>query len=331
MIIITVGNYLPDPDLDADIAELTYAAVQGWPDQSPISPEVVRSILRPAGMTATSLIVHRGDNGVMLGVAALCWPATLDTTACLWGPLVHPRARGLGIGRALLDTVAEVMATRPGIRVTTAQIPQARTEGWSLFEQAGWSSAGTSTLLKRDLPPDAAEAVEPTPAAGRATVDVRSVRAGEYLDQALAALFATARPQLGYAAARDTYARWTADARYRPDGLLLAERADQLLGAAIVYPTAGSPLGEPAEAQLTDLLTDRTLDPPTRGEVQGALVAAVLRCGSAMGAAVARAVVACPFLADTLKTAGFQVVDTIRYYTPPNAARTDQVPFAYVR
>jgi hypothetical protein len=218
------------------------------------------------------------------------------------------------------------MATRPGIRVTTAQIPQARTEGWSLFEQAGWSSAGTSTLLKRALPAAAAG-----PPEGSATVGVRTVRAGEYLDQALASLFAAARPQLGYAAARDTYARWTADARYTPEGLLLAEHEDRLLGAAIVYPTAGSATGEPAEAQLTDLLTDQSLDAPTRGDVQSALVAAVVRCGSAMGAAVARAVVACPYLADTLKSAGFQVADTIRYYAPPNAARTDQVPFAYVR
>jgi len=65
--------------------------------------------------------------------------------------------------------------------------------------------------------------------------------------------------------------------------------------------------------------------------VQSALVEAVLRTGSAMGAAVARAVVACPYLAETLQAAGFRVADTIRYYTPPNAARTDQVPFAYVR
>jgi GNAT superfamily N-acetyltransferase len=321
MIIVTVGNYLPDPDLDADLAELTHLAVQGWPDQSPFSPAVVRSILRPAGMTATSLIVHRDEDGAMLGAAALCWPATLETTACLWGPLVHPSARGSGIGRALLDTVAEVMATRPGIRVTTAQIPQARTEGWSLFEHAGWTSAGTSTLLKRDLP---GEAPAPAPAS------VRTVRAGEYLDQALATLFAASRPQLGYAAARDTYARWTADVRYTPDGLLLAEDADRLLGAAIVYPTH-SLIGEPAEAQLTDLITDQNLDPASRGQVQSALVAAVLRSGTAMGAAVARAVVACPYLAETLRAAGFAVADTIRYYTPPDAARTDQVPFAYVR
>jgi GNAT superfamily N-acetyltransferase len=331
MIIVTVGSYRPDPDVDADLADLCFAAIQGWPDQSPVSPEMVRSVLRPAGMTATSLIVHRDEQGTMLAAAALCWPATLDTTACLWGPIVHPRARGSGIGRALLDTVADVMATRPGVRVTTAQIPQARTEGWSLFEHAGWSRAGTSTLLKRELPAEDAACAEMS---APAEVSVRTVRTGEYLDQALATLFAAARPQLGFAAARDTYARWTADARYTPDGLLLAVDDDRLLGAAIVYPTTHELPGAPAEAQLTDLLTDQTLDPPRLNTVQSALVAAALRVGAEMGAAVARAVVACPYLAATLVAAGFQVADTIRYYTPPSdrhADRTGGVPFSYVR
>jgi hypothetical protein len=48
--------------------------------------------------------------------------------------------------------------------------------------------------------------------------------------------------------------------------------------------------------------------------VRTALVGAALRAGTALGAALARAVVADAELTATLLAAGFQVVDGMRYY-----------------
>ena len=44
---ISVVDYRSTPDLDADLADLTYAAVHGWPDQRPVTAALVRSWLRP--------------------------------------------------------------------------------------------------------------------------------------------------------------------------------------------------------------------------------------------------------------------------------------------
>jgi GNAT superfamily N-acetyltransferase len=308
---ISVVDYVPDSDLDAELADLSYAAVHGWSDQRPITASLVRSRLRRTGMTATTLALHRDAEGKLVGAAALRWPAILEANARLWGPVVHPTARGRGIGRALLTTVAKIVATHPGIRVRTAEIPESRTCGWSLFERAGWRGSGTSSLLERPL-----AATEPF----AARVPVRTVHSGEYLDPALAALFAGARPHLGYATARDTYTRWKADERYTPSGLLLVDGSEGLLGAALVYPLRHGGSGEPAEALLADLITAKHLDPATEENVRTALVGAALDAGARAGAIVARAVVDDADLITTLLAAGFQLVDRIRYYTPPAGA-----------
>ena len=182
-------------------------------------------------LTATTLALHRDDDGRLVAAAALRWPVTPEATAHLWGPLVHPSARRGGLGSTLLSALVEVVAARPGVRVTTVEIPETRKAGWALYERAGWHGSGTACLLQRPLPAHG----QPPPA----TVPVRTVRVGEYIAPALADLYAAVRPHEGHPTARDTYSRWTADARYTPDGLLLAEGPVGLLGAALVYPVAG--------------------------------------------------------------------------------------------
>jgi hypothetical protein len=266
-------------------------------------------------MTATTLILHRGEDGRLFGAGAVRWPGTSDATGRTWGPLVLPEERGRGVGRAILQAMLEVLGHRPGTRVVTSEIPGARTVGWSLYESAGWQGQVVHHLLQFDLPTDAAELDRPTPTG----ITVRAARQGEYLDTALASLVAEVRPELGYATARDTFARWSADIRYTPHGLLLAQGTDRLHGAALVYPLSNAALGEPAEAWIADVLTSSQLPDEAAESVRSALVAAALRAGAAAGAKVARAVVACPYLQRTLEAAGFRIADEIRFYAPPIA------------
>ena len=304
---ISVVDYVPLPDLDADLADLAYAAVHGWPDQRPYTAAFLRSRLRPRGMTATTLVLGREPGGRLVAAAALRWPATLEDTGHLFGPVVHPEARGVGVGTDVLAAMIHVIATRPGVRVTTIAVPESRTIGWSLFERAGWNPVRTSVLLQRELPADIL----------LTTVPVRPPRPGEYLDPAIAALAAAARPDLAYAAARDTLAQWRDDERYTSDGLLLVDGPDGLVGAALVYPLAHPGIGEPPEARLEEVLIAERLDPEMSTQVRAALVAAALHVGAAAGASVARAEADDADLVATLHGAGFEVVDRIRYYSPP--------------
>ncbi len=302
---ILLEDYRSTPDLDAELAELGYASVQGWPDQRPLTPAMVRSLLRPGGMTATTLALHRDRNRRLVGAAALRWPATLSASGRLWGPVVHPSAQRAGVGRELLDTLVAVLRSRPGFQFTTTEIPEARVAGWSLFEQLGWRKDSPSTLLSRPLPAGLTVAT---------TVPVRAIRPREYVASALAELFALARPHLCSSIARDTFARWSADARYTADGLLLAGETDRLSGAALVYPSRHNSPDEPAEALLSDVLVDDRLDPSRAAEVRTALVASALQMADGTGAAVARAVVNNPELRGTLQSMGFVEVDRIRHY-----------------
>jgi GNAT superfamily N-acetyltransferase len=301
-----VLDYRPDPALDNDLADLGYAALFGWPDQSPITASLIRSWLRPAGTTATTLALHRGNEGELLGAAALTWPSTLDAPGYLWGPVVHPAAQRGGVGSTLLGALSDVVAARPGIRVITSEIPETRKAGWALYERAGWRNTSTASLLTRSLP---------APASLPTGVPVRTMRSGEYLDPELAELFAGARPELGYATARDTYTRWTSDERYDPDGLLLADGPDGLLGAALVYPVTHNRHGQPHEVTLADVIVRTTLAVEAAAGVREALVGAALDVGADLDAAVARAVVDDDDLIATLHAAGFNTVDQIRYYT----------------
>jgi GNAT superfamily N-acetyltransferase len=301
---ISVEDYRSTPALDAELAELGYAAIHGWPDQSPVDASLARTMLRPAGMTATTLALHRDESGRLLAGAAVRWPATLDAAGRLWGPVVHPDARRHGLGRGLMQTVAEVLAAHPGMLVSTTDIPESRTEGWSLFVSAGWDSAGVSELYQRELELD-----PPVPG----TVPVRPAKLGEYLGQKLADLCTACQPELSPTTARDTYELWKQDSRYTPDGLLLAERDDRLIGAAIVYPSPSEPAGEPAEALLAELLV--LPDLADAAAVRRALVEGALRAGAAAGATVARSTVDSPEFAQALTDSGFRLVDRVRRFT----------------
>jgi GNAT superfamily N-acetyltransferase len=306
MMSVQLLDYRPDLDLDTDLADLSYAAVFGWPDQSPITASLVRSSLRPPGTAATTLALHHDEYHRLLGAAALTWPSTLDAPACLWGPFVHPEAQRGVVGSRLLDALSELVRSRPGIRVVSTEIPETREAGWTLYERAGWRSTATASLLTRTLP---------APASLPGVVAVRKARPGEYLDPALAALVAAERPELGYATARDTYTRWTTDERYDPDGLLLVDGPDGLRGAALVYPVTHNRYGQPHEALLADLIISTRLDAAEADQVRDALVGAALDASADLGAARARAVVRCQSLLGSLHAAGFETVDQVRYYS----------------
>jgi GNAT superfamily N-acetyltransferase len=333
MTAIDLVDYWPNAGLDAELAELCYAALRGATDQRPVTPALVRAWLRQSGLTATTLAVHRDPRGRLLGAAAICWPGAPESAGRLWGPFVHPDARGTGVGSALFATLDEVIRTRPGVRMATVAIPETRSGGWGLYERAGWQALGKANFLQRILPGSIA-ALPPAPSWDG--VLVRTVRAGEYLDPAIASLVTGARPAVTFANARDTLTRWTTDERYRPDGLLLAESSapgptdpaalgtgepnDRLLGAALVYRLHQPDSDEPVEARLADLLVGAQLDRSAAAVVRAALVDAVVRVGVLLGAAVARAVVESEDLTRALLGAGFEVGDQIRYYTRPEPA-----------
>jgi GNAT superfamily N-acetyltransferase len=305
---LSVVDYVPDHALDAELAALGHAALSGWPDQRPFTPSLVRSSLRPLGTTATTLVLGRADDGTLRAMAALRWPTTLDSVGLLWGPIVHPDARGLGLATSALRAVTEAVAARPGAQVCTAGIPESRAAGWALFERAGWIPTTSSAMLSRAVPDGVDRSAGP---------QARAANTGEYLDQALAALVSGCRPEVGYATARDTFTRWTTDARYTSDGLLLVDGADRLLGAALVYPGVATSPHEPAEAFIADLITCPQLAGPDAVAIRAALIDGALRFGIARGAEVARAITDDRDVVASLRAAGFDIVDRVRYYRPP--------------
>src|SRR5262245_21495162 len=209
---VVLEDYRSTWDLDHELGVVGYLAVRGGPDQRPINATVMNSLLRPVSMRATTLALSRDDDGHILGAAALRWPPTLDSTGWLWGPVVHPSMRGSGLGRELLAALTGVLAKHPGVKVATTEMSETRVAACNMFEDLGWRRQPSALLVKTlpanvDVPP---------------SLPVRPAQQGEYLHAALATLYATARPEDGLTAARDTFARWSADTRYTPAGLLLA-------------------------------------------------------------------------------------------------------------
>ncbi len=112
---ITIADYQPQPTIDQELATLAYTAVQGWPDQRPITPALVASRLQPAGHAPPTVIaITRSPNGTLIGAAALRWPAYPTTPGRLWGPVIHPHHQHQHHGHAhrLLKALTERLAAR---------------------------------------------------------------------------------------------------------------------------------------------------------------------------------------------------------------------------
>jgi GNAT superfamily N-acetyltransferase len=304
---VVLEDYRSTWDLDHELSNVGYLSVRGGPDSRPINATVMHSLLRPVSMRATTLALHRDEEGHLLGAAALRWPPTLDSIGWLWGPVVHPSQRGTGMGRELLDALTDLLAKHPGVKVATSAICETRVTACAMFEGLGWNIQ-PSALLVRSLPAN----VEVPP-----SVPVRAAQQGEYLHAVLANLYTSARPEDGLTAARDTFARWSADTRYTPAGLLLAEGEHGLAGAVLVYPCTHDTEDEPAEARIEDMITCRELPPDQADPVRRTLVAAALSVADGCGATVARAVPLDTETEAALRWAGFESVDNVRYYVSP--------------
>jgi GNAT superfamily N-acetyltransferase len=306
---LSVDTYLPHTGLDTELAALGYAAISGWPDQRPITATLVRSRLRPSGHAAARVLAtHRDPAGRIVGAAALRRPGYPGTPGRLWGPIVHPAHRNRGLGRHLLAA----LTTRIGDSIIlTAEIPARRDDAVRFYTTAGWRPAGSATLLKRRLPLPACAGLPPG-------LRLRFPAPGDDLTAAIAQLAATAAP--GSPAAADTLARWSADERFTPAGLALADHHGRLAGVALAYPIAHIDPGEPAEVLLADLITDTC---PLRAAL---ITASLNQAAPSVGATVARAVTCDPRLVSLLNALNFSRVDDVRYLRYPGTAESAAQP-----
>jgi hypothetical protein len=215
-------------------------------------------------------------------------------------------------------------------------ILESREAGWALFERAGWRLSGRASLLARPLSQSGLAEVGDSPSG----VTVRTIHPQEYIDPRLAELVASARPQLSYAGARDTFTRWSTDERYTPDGLLLAEApaahpvtsggdgGARLVGAALVYPMRPAESEDQTEATLVDSLVAGRLTPSVAAEVRVALVEAVITAGVKLGASVARAFLEDTEMIEALLAGGFTLSDRMRIYARSSGRPGDPAAMA---
>lgn len=79
-----------------------------------------------------TLLVARDDDGSALGMVAL-----VESSAEIKRMFVHDRARGRGLGRALLDAV-EALARGLGIRTLRLETGEPQIEALGLYSRAGY-------------------------------------------------------------------------------------------------------------------------------------------------------------------------------------------------
>ncbi len=342
--VIHLQQYQPGTALDGQLAALAYTAMSGWPDQRPVTPALVRSRLTitstpPAepttvrltvpGTAVSSLVVTCRDTTGQVIAAAALRPATPMGPGRLWGPGVDPAHRGNGLGRRLLDALTEA-AHHSGIdlaRLSSAEIPVIRSGGRALFTNAGWVLAGELSLLRRGLPFTSHH--PETLALPRVAIRLPAQETEPGLAQQIGNLYQRCHPGVPSSIADATLARWSADERFTPDCLTLAETDGQLLGAALVYPLAHTWPSEPTEALLADLLITPNLDTGTAADGDAEVLRVILSWQALTTAATvhdARTARALPQTTDTATIAaltrlGFADRGTCRTYRPLDLSR----------
>jgi GNAT superfamily N-acetyltransferase len=310
---IDLRPYRSEPALDATLARIGYAAVTGWPDQRPITADLVASRLAPPTDTADTILATIADAGHVIAWVALR-PAPPTGTARLWGPVVQPGYQTLGLGQQLLATITATEAFQQDRgRLTTAEIPCRRRSAREFFANAGWQPAGTASLLRRTPARE--------PQLGAATdVDPRistlaDNNGNRELPRSIARLYALDRADEGLAVAAATLRRWQGDRRYRPDHLLVAATpSGSLAGVCLLYPLAHATTDEPPEVLLADLLTDPEHDPLIT--TARLLDASIAHTAKHHPDATLRAITTNDFLAAALARRGAELADFVIYYRP---------------
>jgi GNAT superfamily N-acetyltransferase len=310
---IDLRPYRSEPELDATLARIGYAAITGWPDHHPITADLVASRLAPPTDTADTILATIADAGHVIAWAAprAAPPAGM---ARLWGPVVQPSYQSLGLGQQLLATITTTDAFQlDRARLTTAEIPCRRTGARQFFANAGWKPAGTASLLRR-TPPHPTP-LEPAPDADPAFSARAAVHGGRKLSRAIARLYALDRVDDGDAVAAATLRRWQNDRRYRLDHLLVAPTSSsELAGVCLLYPLAHATTDEPPEVLLAELLTDPGHDPLIT--TVRLLDAALAHTARHHPDATFRSITTNDFLAAALARRGAELADFVIYYRP---------------
>jgi hypothetical protein len=305
---VTVQPYRTNDHLDRKLASLAYAAVRGWPDQRPITKDLVASRLRPPPSTQDTVLAlsHRGEQ--LVGWAAVR-SAPPGGTARLWGPVIDPGAQHAGIGHRLLQVLT---ATHTYLdccdRITTAEIPSQRTAAHEFFHRADWTQLSTATLLH-------VRPIGTPPPSSSGDLTITALEAHDRVSVDIAHLYQATYPHHGANIAAATLGRWSADRRYTPGNLLVARTSDsQPVAAALLYPLAHSDDTEPPEVLLADILLAAHRQ---RRALLEAVVDAALNRAATYTSATLRCITTDGQLARHLTRRGARTSDTMVYLAPP--------------
>jgi RimJ/RimL family protein N-acetyltransferase len=105
----------------------------------------IKRIADPKGLSAS---FGAEDEDGLAGTVALEYSAKPKTKhlALLIGMFVRVRARGKGVGRALLKAALEQAAQRPGVEIVTLTVTEGNVPAMRLYQEAGFRAWGTQPM-----------------------------------------------------------------------------------------------------------------------------------------------------------------------------------------